>query len=87
MELQLHSLFNLGAKWGREVNPTTRSTPRIYGIPTLHSRRGEPQGLSGRVSKIFPPLTGVDSRTAQPVAQLRYPRPRIISGELCKMFT
>jgi len=39
----------------------------------LYSRLGEPQGWSGRVQKISPPL-GFDPRTVQPVA-IRYPGP------------
>jgi hypothetical protein len=74
-DVQLYSFFNLGATWRWVVIATLRLLyPQERGaVPIVEA--GWPQGRSGRVQKISPPL-GFDPRTIQPVrgkAQIKIP--------------
>ena len=53
-------------RWGISVTPRPLFTPGKTRYP-LYRRLGGPQGWSGEVRKISPPL-GLDPRTVQPVA-------------------
>jgi hypothetical protein len=61
VEVQLHSFFNLGTRWGGlSTSRPGRFTPRKENGYPLYRRLGGPHGRSERVRKISPP-TGIRS--------------------------
>jgi hypothetical protein len=67
LEVWLYSFFNLGARWevGAQPHALAVLAPGVT-LCLLFGRLGGPQGRSGRMRKISPPL-GFDPRTVQPV--------------------
>jgi hypothetical protein len=67
--VMLYSFLNLGARWGGWSTPHPGLFTRGKTRSPLYRRLGGPQGRSGQVRKISPPL-GFDPRTVQPFANL-----------------
>ena len=51
-----YSFFNLGTRWGGWTSRPGRFTPRKETRYPLYRGLGGPQGRSGRVRKILPPI-------------------------------